>query len=181
MAVGRVDDGFDHLGRGVGLSDAFESVVGANPHQHDVLATRRLLPHRFDTQDLTEELVDFHGAAEFQGDRVAFEFIDGGKWFPHCSTRALDRCVQPPNAFRSLRQTPLNALDTPLETLLFGVTVEDRFDTPIGHQGVEINRVPAAGVDANGWNAKLIGDLNAFLRVLDVFADHLRLWTHEVL
>src|SRR5437762_11724214 len=73
-------------------------------------------------------------------------------------------------AFRSLRQTPLNSLDTPLETLLFGVTVEDRFDTAIGHQGVEINRVPAAGVDANAWNAKMIRDLNASLGTLDGFA-----------
>src|SRR5206468_12077454 len=77
--------------------------------------------------------------------------------------------------------TPLNAVDTPLGTVLVGVARDGWFNAAVGHQRVKINRVPAAGVDADGGDAKLVGDLDAFPGVLDGCADHFRLGVHEVL
>src|SRR6059058_4167539 len=39
VAVGRIDDRLDDLGRCVRLTDALQSVVGADANQHDVLTT----------------------------------------------------------------------------------------------------------------------------------------------
>src|SRR5206468_9131593 len=84
-------------------------------------------------------------------------------------------------ALFGFRETALNAVHTPLETFLFGVTGQDRFDAAVGHERVEINRVPASGVDADARDAELISDLNALLRVLDIFTDHFRFRTDEIL
>ena len=41
VAERRIDNRLDDLGRGVGLANALEPVVGANAHQHGVLAAGR--------------------------------------------------------------------------------------------------------------------------------------------
>src|SRR5213075_1805794 len=84
-------------------------------------------------------------------------------------------------AFLGFGQTPLNAVQTPLKTFFFGVAGQDRFDAAVGHEGVEIDRVPASGVDPNAGDAELIGDLNALLRVLDIFTDNFRFRADKIL
>ena len=61
MAEWSINDCLDDLRRSVRLADAFKSIVGANPHQRDVLATGSLLLDGFDPQDLADDLGDLHG------------------------------------------------------------------------------------------------------------------------
>ena len=62
VAERRVDDRLDHLGRRVGLADAFQARVGANAHEHGVLAAGRLGLNVLNPQDLANDLGDFHGS-----------------------------------------------------------------------------------------------------------------------
>src|SRR5438128_10054281 len=78
-------------------------------------------------------------------------------------------------AFLGPGQASLYGVDAPLEPVVFPVTGKNWFHAAMGHERVEIDRVPAPGVDADAWDAKLIGDLDALLGVLHVLGDFLRL------
>src|SRR5437867_1572779 len=85
-------------------------------------------------------------------------------------------------AFVALGQTFLDAIDAPLEAVVFGVTGQDRLFTAGLHEFVEgLNRVPAARVEANAGNAQLVGNLNALLRVFDLLLTKLGARVDEVL
>ena len=61
VAERRIDDRLDHLGRRIGLADPFEPGVGADPHQHRILAAGRLGGDVLNAQNLADDFGDFHG------------------------------------------------------------------------------------------------------------------------
>src|SRR6266498_4140947 len=107
----------------------------------------------------------------------------------HDAQQTLRRACQAPMIFQGenhaalfgFRETALDAVNTPLEAFLLSVAVQDGFDAAVRHEGVEIHRVPASGVDADARDAELISDLDAFLRVLDILTDHFRFRADEIL
>src|SRR5262245_53348723 len=66
-------------------------------------------------------------------------------------------------------QTSAQAINDPLETILIRVTFDRRLDATVFHQLVEIlARVPGPCIDAHGGNAKLVSELDAMNRVIDI-------------
>jgi len=73
-------------------------------------------------------------------------------------------------AFLSSQQAFLDALDDPSETVVIGISGQARLDTAVLHQLVEaFSGSPSAGVNANYRYAELVGQLNTFDGVVNVF------------
>src|SRR5262245_8219024 len=85
-------------------------------------------------------------------------------------------------AFFGARQAALDSANNPLESFLFGVTREDRFDAALFHQLIEVfDGAPAASIDAKARNAERVANLNAFFGVLDLAGDFVGVRTKECL
>src|SRR6185295_6201959 len=61
VAERRVDDRLHDLRRRIRFADPFETVVGADSHQHNVLTTSSLSHDRLTTQNLADDFSDLHG------------------------------------------------------------------------------------------------------------------------
>jgi len=85
-------------------------------------------------------------------------------------------------AFLCFFEALLGGLDAPIETVVFGVSGQDWLDSALPHQFVEIfDCIPSAGVEANAWHAKFVGDLDALVSVFNLFAPFLWVRLDEVL
>ena len=60
VAERRVDNRLDDLWLRIRFADAFQAVVGADPHQHGVLAAGGFLLHRRNAKQLADDILDFH-------------------------------------------------------------------------------------------------------------------------
>jgi hypothetical protein len=62
----------------------------------------------------------------------------------------------------------------PGETLVEGMAFKDRLAALVGHEVIKtLDGAPSAGVDADGGNAQLVGEAEAFGRVGDILLAHL--------
>src|SRR5262245_3243652 len=62
MTKRRVDNRLDDLRLRIGLADAFQAVVGADPYQHRVLAAGGFLFDRRNAKQLADDIRNFHRA-----------------------------------------------------------------------------------------------------------------------
>src|SRR5206468_565301 len=76
----------------------------------------------------------------------------------------------------------LDALEAPFETIILGVTGQNRLDAARFHQLVEIlDRVPPPGVEPDARHTQFVGDLEALVCVLDLPLPFSRIGLHKVL
>ena len=85
-------------------------------------------------------------------------------------------------ALLGLGDALFDALNAPFEPVVLFVAGQNWLDAARLHQVIEIfDRVPSARVKPDARHAQFVCDLQAFVRVLDLFLPFLRIGLYEIL